>query len=164
MKKKAYAYFLCLSLGISLCACSDAEKIELKAPYSCSVEISTETDTYVGTIKKDEAKWTFSYSQPEEIEGLTITYEGEQYNVKLGDIEFSDDRDSLPDSAISTLIISSLDSATLSSDVKYTTNKDTVVAKGVVGESAYTITFKDDIPTNLSVEGIEVVFSDFKTE
>lgn len=108
--------------------------------------------------------WTFSYSQPEEIEGLTITYEGDQYNVRLGDIEFSDGRDSLPDSAISTLIISSLDSATLSSDVKYTTNKDTVIAKGMIGESAYTITFKDDIPINLSIEGIDVVFSDFKTE
>lgn len=164
MKKKAYAYFLCLSFGISLCACNEADKVELKAPYSCSVEISTQADTYVGKIKKDEAMWTFSYSQPEEIEGLTITYEGDQYNVRLGDIEFSDGRDSLPDSAISTLIISSLDSATLSSDVKYTTNKDTVIAKGMIGESAYTITFKDDIPINLSIEGIDVVFSDFKTE
>lgn len=164
MKKKVYTCFLCLSLGISLCACGSAEKVELKAPYSCSVEISTEADKYVGTIKKDEAKWTFSYSQPDEIEGLTITYEGDKYNVKLGDIEFSDDRDSLPDSAISTLIMSSLDSATLSSDVKYTTNKDTVIAKGTVGESTYSITFKDDVPTNLSIEGIDVVFSDFKTE
>ncbi len=164
MKKKAYAYFLCLSLGISLCACGSAKKVELKAPYSCSVEISTGEDKYVGTIKKDEAKWTFSYSKPDEIEGLTITYEGDKYNVKLDDIEFSDDRDSLPDSAISTLIMSSLDSATLSSDVKYTTNKDTVIAKGTVGESSYSITFKDDVPTNLSIEGIDVVFSDFKTE
>ncbi len=162
MRLKAFA--LALSLCLSLCACNETEQVKLKAPYSCEVTISTEADTYSGALKRDEGKWTFTYSEPLEIEGLTISYEGDEYNVKLGDIEFSDDRESLPDSAISTLIISSLDSATLSSDVKYTTNNDTVVAKGVVGESAYTITFKDDIPTSLSIEGIEVEFSDFKSE
>ncbi|MCC8192838.1 MAG: hypothetical protein LIO41_07380 [Ruminococcus sp.] len=162
MRLKAFA--LALSLSLSLCACNETEQVKLESPYSCEVTISTDADTYSGALKRDEGKWTFTYSEPEEIAGLTICYEGDEYNVKLGDIEFSDDRESLPDSAISTLIISSLDSATLSSDVKYTANNDTVVAKGVVGESAYTITFKDDIPKSLSVEGIEVKFSDFKSE
>ncbi len=162
MSRKAWKIILCASLSIPLLGCSKAEKVELKAPYTCEVEIKTESDEYLGSLERDEARWTFSYTEPEEINGLVITYEGENYNVKLGDIEFTDDRDSLPDSAISTMIISALDSATLSADVKFSTSNDTVIAKGSAGEMDYEITFKDDIPKHMEIGGIEVSFKNFK--
>lgn len=164
MLKKTLKFILCASLFIPTLGCSSTEKVELKAPYSCKVEIETDSDKYLGSLDRDQAKWTFSYTEPEEVSGLVITYEGDKYDVKLGEISFSDDRDSLPDSAISTMIISALDAATLSADVKYSTKNDTVIAKGSAGEMDYEITFKDDIPEKLEIGDIEVKFKDFKLE
>ena len=142
--------------------CTEAKKVELKAPYTCEVEIKTESNEYIGSLDRDEARWTFSYTKPEEINGLVITYKGDKYNGKLGDIEFTDDRDSLPDSAISTMIISALDSATLSADVKFSTKSDTVIAKGSAGEMDYEITFENDMPKTLDIGSIEVEFKNFE--
>lgn len=154
---------LVLAASTLFCACSETKKVELGSVYSCKLEIKTPENSYSGSLKRDEVKWTFSYSSPDEINGLVIVYEGDKYNVKMGDIEFTDDRDALPDSAISTMVTSALDSATLSADVKYTTKKDTVVAKGSAGGCAYTITFKDDIPQTMTVGEVEVTFKDFKS-
>lgn len=156
-----------LVLFFSLTACKkDAEAVTLKIPYSCELEIKSDeegSDTYKATLSRKENSWLVTYTEPESISGMTITYSNDSYKIKLDDLEFDASRDELPDSAISIMIISALDKTTLSSNVEYETNDGCTVANGTVGEKDYELIFKDDIPQSLKISGYTVTFLNFES-
>lgn len=93
---------------------------------------------------------------------MIITFSNDTYKIKLDELEFDAKRDELPDSAISTMIISALDKTTLSSNVEYKTNDGCTVASGTIGEKDYELIFKDDIPQTLKISDYTVTFLSFK--
>lgn len=155
-----------LTLFFSLTACKkDVKPATLKIPYSCELTIESDeegSDTYKATLSRKENSWLVTYTEPESISGMTITYSNDSYKIKLDELEFDASRDELPDSAISTMIISALDKTTLSSNVEYETNDGCTVASGSVGEKDYELVFKDDVPQSLKISGYTVTFANFK--
>ncbi len=138
----------------------------LKIPYSCELTIKSDdegSDTYKASLSRKENSWLVTYTEPESISGMMITFSNDSYKIKLDELEFDAKRDELPDSAISTMIISALDKSTLSTNVKYKTNDGCVIANGTVGDKDYELVFKDDIPQSLKISGYTVTFSNFKS-
>lgn len=138
----------------------------LNIPYSCELTIKSDdegSDTYKASLSRKENSWLVTYTEPDSISGMTITFSEDTYKIKLGELEFDAKRDELPDSAISTMIISALDKSTLSTNVKYKTNKGNTIASGTVGDKDYELVFKDDIPQSLKISGYTVTFSNFQS-
>lgn len=150
-----------------LTACKkDAEAVTLKIPYSCDLTFKSDeagSETYKATLSRKENSWLVTYTEPESISGMTITCSNDSYKIKLDELEFNANRDELPDSAISIMIISALDKTTLSSNVEYETNDGCTVASGTVGEKDYELIFKDDIPQSLKISGYTVTFLNFES-
>ncbi len=144
----------------------NAKAATLNIPYSCELTIKSDdegSDTYKASLSRKENSWLVTYTSPESISGMTITYSDDNYKIKLNELEFDAKRDELPDSAISTMIISALDKSTLSTNVEYKTNKGLTIANGTIGDKDYELTFKDDIPQSLKISGYTVTFSNFKS-
>ncbi len=138
----------------------------LNIPYSCDITIKSDdegSDAYKASLSRKENSWLITYTEPDSISGMTITFSNDRYKIKLGDLEFDAKRDELPDSALSTMIISALDKTTLSTNVKYKTNEGQTIASGTVGDKDYELSFKDDIPQSLKISGYTVTFSKFKS-
>lgn len=168
--KKFFKYLifpLILILFLIAVSCKkNAEPAALKIPYSCELTIKSDdenSDTYKASLSRKENSWLITYTEPESISGMTITFSDDKYKIKLDELEFDAKRDELPDSAISTMIISALDKSTLSTNVKYKTNNGSTVANGTIGDKDYELIFKDDIPQSLKISGYTVTFSKFKS-
>lgn len=150
----------------SLSACKkEAETVTLQIPYSCELTIKSnekDSNTYKASLSRKENSWQVTYTEPESINGMIITFSNDTYKIKLDELEFDAKRDELPDSAISTMIISALDKTTLSSNVEYKTNDGCTVASGTIGEKDYELIFKDDIPQTLKISDYTVTFLNFK--
>ncbi len=158
---------LILLLFFMMSACKKKTEVAtLKIPYSCELTIKSDdedSDTYKATLSRKENSWLVTYTEPESISGMMITFSNDSYKIKLNDLEFDAKRDELPDSAISTMIISALDKSTLSTNVEYDTNDGNTIASGTVGEKDYELVFKDNIPQSLKISGYTVNFSNFKS-
>lgn len=166
MKLLIFPMIIALFFAISACRKKDTEAITLKIPYSCELTIKSDekdSNTYKASLSRKENSWQATYTEPESISGMTITFSDDSYKIKLDELEFDAKRDELPDSAISTMIISALDKTTLSSNVEYETNDGSTVAKGTVGEKDYELIFKDNIPQSLKISGYTVTFLNFKS-
>lgn len=155
-----------ITVIFSLCACKkETNAVTLKIPYSCELTIKSDekdSDTYKATLSRKENSWQVTYTEPESISGMTITFSNDTYKIKLGELEFDAKRDELPDSAISMMIISALDKTTLSSNIEYKTNDGCTIASGTIGEKDYELIFKDDIPQTLRISDYTVTFLSFK--
>lgn len=166
IKLLIFPIIIILLFAISSCKKNDTEAVTLKIPYSCELTIQSDeegSNTYKASLSRKENSWQVTYTEPESISGMTITFSYDSYKIKLDELEFDAKRDELPDSAISTMIISALDKTTLSSNVEYKTNDGCTVANGVVGEKNYELIFKDDIPQSLKISGYTVTFMNFKS-
>ena len=155
-----------LILFITIASCKKStEKATLKIPYSCELTIKSDdegSDTCKASLSRKENSWLVTYTQPESISGMMITFSDDNYKIKLDKLEFDAKRDELPDSAISTMIISALDKSTLSTNVEYKTNNGLTIANGTIDDKDYELVFKDDIPQSLKISGYTVTFSNFK--
>lgn len=158
---------LILSMFFTMFACKKkTDAATLKIPYSCELSIKSDEenrDTYKATLSRKENSWLVTYTKPESISGMTITFSNDSYKIKLNDLEFDAKRDELPDSAVSSMIISALDKSTLSTNVEYETNNGSTIASGTVGEKDYELVFKENIPQTLKISGYTVTFSKFKS-
>lgn len=168
MKKniKLLVLAITFTLLFSLSACKkETENVTLQIPYSCELIIKSnekDSNTYKASLARKENSWQVTYTEPESISGMIITFSNDTYKIKLDELEFDAKRDELPDSAISTMIISALDKTTLSSNVEYKTNDGCTVASGTIGEKDYELIFKDDIPQTLKISDYTVTFLSFK--
>ncbi len=164
---KLLVFPVMIILTFALTSCNkNTDSVTLKIPYSCDLTIkndNTDSDTYKASLSRKENSWQMTYSEPESISGMTITFSGETYKIKLEDLEFDAKQDELPDSAISIMIISALDKTTLSSNVEYKTNDGCTVASGTIGEKDYELIFKDDVPQSLKISDYTVTFKNFKS-
>ena len=144
----------------------NGKAVTLNIPYSCELTIKSDdegSDTYKASLSRKENSWLVTYTEPDSISGMTITFSDDSYKIKLNELEFIAKRDELPDSALSTMIISALDKTTLSTNVEYKTNDGQTIASGTVGDKDYELTFEDDIPKSLKISGYTVAFSNFKS-
>lgn len=141
-----------LTLSLSACSESSADRVKLGQDYSCSVEITAADSKYQADLSTAGGVWTVTYSYPEEISGMCVTFEGENCRIEYMGMEMNSDRELVPPASLSGLITKTLDSISYDPNVKFTKTKNGVKASGVVEGADFTVDFnKKELPVNISL-------------
>ncbi|MFA5657705.1 MAG: hypothetical protein WC900_00280 [Oscillospiraceae bacterium] len=165
--KKIIPVFLCAFLVISCSACSNkADAVDLNRLYSVSAEISIDDFTTSAVLSRlGNGAWDLSFTAPENINGLTVTYLNETAEISYKGLSFSIPNEEIPASAIAEALTKSLDNAAFSAEVEFTEKNGKIKAKGKISDNEYELSIDKKSGAVLSLEipdiNFEADFSDF---
>lgn len=160
MKKILAVLISFLTIGLSSCGSSKDAEVNLNFPYSCKAEINHEDKSYLLELTRDEnATWKTVFILPETICDLSITSFGESCTMDFNELQFTADKNKFPATSIASLLTSSLDHATSSSDAKCTERRGIKTVTGSIDDINYILTIEDDC-----IEKLEISDKDFVAE
>lgn len=147
------------------CGEKEASRPDLNYDYQCTAEISSSNNSYTAMFIKQSGVWTVTFSSPETLNGMTITYENEQCLISYRDLSFLSSRDNVPVTAVSTLVTKSLDFFAGNSAASFSSKDNKITATGIMdGGDVEMIFSSSGIPSQLTIEGnnLAVRFTDFE--
>ena len=157
---------LCLLLGCNRTA--SAGHLPIAVGFSCNAEGTLKGDPIAGSIERSGAGLLrMSLTQPDELNGLTMTWDGQTVTLEMMGLQWSLDPEKVPRAALGKRVLQSLDA------VVYTTTDGVLTEDGrlkTVGDAdtgvPYTLYSDPESGALLSLEipseELYLVFSDFK--
>ncbi len=153
---------------IALCGCAKkAEPISINTNFSadCNIEYDKfKSQMFISRL--GSGGWEMSFSSPETINGLAVTYENENTNLSYKGLAFSIPREDIPINAIVTNITAVFDNVSNKNNAEFAKKNGIVTACGRIDSGNYTIKFneKDGSPLSLEIKQIDlkVEFKDYK--
>lgn len=143
-----------------------ADPISMESKFSISCNAEYEGFKTSMTLKRlCTDNWEATFSSPETINGLVVTYENENTNVSYKGLTFSVPRENVPVNAIVTNIAGAFVNMGAKNNVEFTKSNGTVTAKGNLDSGSYILKCnqKGGAPVCLEIKKInmKVDFSDF---
>ena len=154
--------FICLIF--SACTGKEVKKPEISGDITFNCNISYQDNKFKATVSRKSGVWELEFTSPDKLCGITFTLANENLEIKSDDITLSGERQNLPATSIPSLVAKTLDGVSGKSTQAYADGDKTKVC-GVVDGADFSITFKDNTPTLIEIEGntFKAKITDFKT-
>jgi len=166
--KKLFAFFMCLVMIISFNGCAKkTEPVNMNRLYS--VEADADFNGFsanIGLNRLGNGVWDITFSKPDNLNGLAVSYENDKANVSYKGLSFSVAREDIPAEALVVALTKILDNAAIGKDISYTKKDGETTAKGKIDNIDYSLTFDKKTGCVLKLElpkmDLSVNFSDYK--
>lgn len=123
------------------------------ATLACEFSATYREMRVAGELKRYGAgTLSLTFSEPETLDGVTAVWDGERVTLSLYDLSFSADPAAIPESALGQELLAVLDS-TLRGEGERTVENGSLVVRGTINDTAYTLTCDGESgkPLSLSV-------------
>lgn len=144
-----------------------AEPISMGSNFSvnCDAEYDGfKASMYITRLGADG--WEVTFTSPETLKGLAVSYENENTKVSYKGLTFSVPREDVPVNALVTNITGAMNNMGKKNNVEFTKKNGIVTAKGNIDSGNYVLKCnqKDGAPMCLEIKKIKLKadFSDFK--
>lgn len=166
--KKIICFCIATCMMFFIIGCSKkTDAVTLSGMYTITADVTM--DNFKGTIglnRLGSGSWEINFSKPDNINGLTVSYQNGNANINFKGLSLSMNRDDIPMKAIVSNITSVLDKLSTGKDVKYTKSNGIITAKGAIDNSNFEVVMNEKnkslISLNMKDIGLEATFSDYK--
>lgn len=160
-----------LALVVLLTGCNPRSSSKVETPhvtgFSCSAAGTYREEAVAGTLTRSAAGLlTVTLSEPSSLDGLTMTWNGENVKLRMLGIEWSISPDAIPQAALGVRILQSLDAVVHGEGEGERTADGRLRTTGTAGDAAFTLYSDPATGALLSLEvpseELTLTFSDFR--
>ena len=166
--KKIICFCLSFCIMISVIGCAKkAKPVTINGLYTINAEVQLgEFEATVGLNRLGNGVWDINFSKPDNINGLSVSYQDENAKITYNGLSFSVPRENIPVEAIVTNLTSILDKVAYGNEIEFTKKNGTITAKGKTDNGNYKVLFDEKSGKLLSVElediDLKADFTDYK--
>lgn len=157
MKKRIRSFVLVCAVSLALLT-SCGEKREAVKPEALSEDfdktavITLDGSSYTAEFRRGGADiWECEFVEPETIAGLKLTASGEVCKIEFKGLDYTVQRDDLPEYGVMPLITECLDSLIAGRDISCVKDGKTVTEKGMVNGEDFSAQIKDGELVSLQI-------------
>ncbi len=120
--KKIISLLICLVLIFAFCGCSKkTDPVDMNRIYSVDAEVKLgDYSANVGLNRLSNGAWDISFTKPDNLKGLAITYQNDKADVSFNGLNFSINREDIPVNAIVSTLTNVLDNAAYGRELSFT--------------------------------------------
>jgi len=166
--KKIFAIVVCIVTMLPLCSCAKkSEPINLNRLYSVDAEVQFASfSANIGLNRLGNGVWDINFTKPENLNGLSVSYENEMAKISYKGLSFSLAKEDVPVNALVSSIAKVLDNAALGKEMSFTKKNNEIIAKGEIDNMEYIITLDSKTGVILELQlpksDLKVNFSGYK--
>ena len=139
-----------------MCSCAEEKKVEpvrLSAGFETQLTYEQNNVTFIADmLRQEDGSWSFTFSEPKTIEGLTFTQTDKVITVSMGDISYLADQAQIADTSSVKLIAAAADKLVSGKGLKADSKKNGVTEmSGKVGDLDFAAGIKKGKLTSLKI-------------
>ena len=166
--KKTILLIICLVLIFALCGCSKkTDPVDMNRIYSVDAEVQMgDFSANVGLNRLGNGAWDISFTKPDNLNGLAITYQNDKADVSFNGLNFSINREDIPVNAIVSSLTNVLENAAYGRELSFTKKDGKITVKGKVEDTDYVLTLDEKtnslLELDIKKQNLHVTFSGYK--
>jgi len=166
--KKIFAIVVCIVTMFPLCSCTKkSEPVNMNRLYSVDAEVQfANFSANLGLNRLGNGVWDITFTKPENLNGLSVSYENEMAEISYKGLSFSLAKEDVPVKALVSSLAEVLDNAALGKEMSFYKKNNEITAEGKVNNMDYVITLDAKAGVILELENpksdLKVSFSEYK--